>query len=74
MRTVPDSIQAAPTGRAKCRGCGRAIAKAELLDHVWDNAADVGPNAVEVYIGYLRRKIGSDRLITVRGVGYRLAS
>jgi len=46
----------------------------ELLDHVWDSAADVGPNAVEVYIGYLRRKIGSDRLITVRGVGYRLAS
>lgn len=30
MRAVPDSIQAAPTGRAKCRGCGRAIAKGEL--------------------------------------------
>ena len=56
------------------RNAGRAIGKAELLDHVWDSAADVGPNAVEVYIGYLRRKIGSDRLITVRGVGYRLAS
>jgi two-component system, OmpR family, response regulator len=56
------------------RNAGRVIGKAELLDHVWDNSADVAPNAVEVYVGYLRRKIGNDRLITVRGVGYRLAS
>ena len=56
------------------RNAGRAIGKTELLDHVWDRAADIGPNAVEVYVGYLRRKIGSDRLITVRGIGYRLAS
>jgi DNA-binding response OmpR family regulator len=56
------------------RNAGRAIGKAELLDHVWDSAAEVAPNAVEVYVGYLRRKIGNDRLITVRGVGYRLAS
>ena len=56
------------------RNAGRVIGKAELLDHVWDNAAEVAPNAVEVYIGYLRRKIGSGQLITVRGVGYRLAS
>ena len=54
------------------RNAGRVIGKAELLDHVWDSAADVAPNAVEVYVGYLRRKIGNDRLITVRGVGYRL--
>jgi DNA-binding response OmpR family regulator len=56
------------------RNAGRVIGKAELLDHVWDSTADVAPNAVEVYVGYLRRKIGNDRLITVRGVGYRLAS
>jgi DNA-binding response OmpR family regulator len=56
------------------RNAGRVVGKAELLDHVWDNAADVAPNAVEVYVGYLRRKIGNDRLITVRGVGYRLAA
>lgn len=37
--TVPDSIQAAPTGRAKCRGCGNAIAKAEL------RFGETGPNA-----------------------------
>jgi DNA-binding response OmpR family regulator len=50
------------------------ISKIELLDNVWDAAAqDTDPNAVEVYIGYLRRKVGRDVLRTVRGAGYRLA-
>jgi two-component system OmpR family response regulator len=52
----------------------RVVSKVELLDHVWDTAADTAPNAVEVYIGYLRRKIGTERLVTVRGVGYKLTS
>jgi hypothetical protein len=39
MRVVPDSIQAAPTGRAKCRGCGGAIAKGEL------RFGETGPNS-----------------------------
>jgi hypothetical protein len=39
MRPVPDSIQPAPTGRAKCRGCGNAIAKAEL------RFGETGPNS-----------------------------
>ena len=56
------------------RNAGRVIGKAEFLDHVWDSASDVAPNAVEVYVGYLRRKIGNERLVTVRGVGYRLAA
>jgi two-component system, OmpR family, response regulator len=51
----------------------RVVSKIELLDHVWDAAADTAPNVVEVYIGYLRRKLGRDRLETVRGAGYRLA-
>ena len=58
------------------RHAGRAVSKTELLDHVWDNAADVAPNAVEVYVGYLRRKLdapfGRSSLQTVRGAGYRL--
>ena len=52
----------------------RVVSKIELLDHVWDAAADTAPNAVEVYVGYLRRKIGRDRLETVRGAGYRLSA
>ena len=39
MRLVPDSIQAAPTGRAKCKGCGQAIAKGEL------RFGETGPNS-----------------------------
>lgn len=54
------------------RHAGRVLTKTELLDHVWEAAADTAPNAVEVYVGYLRRKIGAARLVTVRGAGYRL--
>jgi two-component system OmpR family response regulator len=54
------------------RHADRVLTKTELLDHVWDAAAETAPNAVEVYVGYLRRKIGTDRLVTVRGAGYRL--
>jgi two-component system, OmpR family, response regulator len=53
---------------------GEVVSKTELLDHVWDAALETAPNAVEVYVGYLRRKIGRDRLETVRGAGYRLAA
>ena len=51
---------------------GQLVTKLEILDHVWDPAADVSPNAVEVYIGYLRRKLGRRLVETVRGLGYRL--
>jgi two-component system OmpR family response regulator len=56
---------------------GRVVSKTELLDHVWDAAEATDPNAVEVYVGYLRRKLdapfGRHALETVRGAGYRLA-
>ncbi len=52
---------------------GQVVSKTELLDHVWDAALDTAPNAVEVYVGYLRRKLGRELLETVRGAGYRLA-
>lgn len=58
------------------RRMGDAIPKLEILDHVWDWAFEGDPNIVEVYIGYLRRKIddpfGRYDIKTVRGVGYRL--
>ena len=52
---------------------GRVVTKIEILDHVWDSASDVNPNVVEVYVGYLRRKLGRQLVETVRGAGYRLA-
>jgi two-component system OmpR family response regulator len=52
----------------------RVISKVELLERVWD-ARGFGfePNTVEVYVGYLRRKLGAGVIDTVRGAGYRLA-
>jgi DNA-binding response OmpR family regulator len=55
---------------------GTALTKNEILGHVWDAHYDGDENVVEVYIGYLRRKIdvpfGTRTIETVRGVGYRL--
>ena len=50
---------------------GQVIGKTELLNHVWDGE-DTAANTVEVYVGYLRRKIGAARLVTMRGAGYKL--
>jgi DNA-binding response OmpR family regulator len=59
------------------RKVGQVTSKTEILEHVWDPAYDGDSNIVEVYIGYLRRKVDvpyARRAIqTVRGVGYRLA-
>jgi DNA-binding response OmpR family regulator len=56
---------------------GEVVSKQELLDRVWGSDSGVDPNVVEVYLGYLRRKIDRpfdrDTLQTVRGVGYLLA-
>jgi two-component system OmpR family response regulator len=56
----------------------QVVSKTEILDHVWDAAEDTDPNTVEVYVGYLRRKIdvpfGRRSVETVRGAGYRLAA
>jgi two-component system OmpR family response regulator len=55
---------------------GEVLSKAEILDNVWDPVFNGGHNVVEVYIGYLRRKIdvpfGLSTVRTVRGTGYVL--
>ena len=51
---------------------GRVFTREELLSSVWGFDHDPGSNVVDVYIGYLRRKLGADRIDTVRGTGYRL--
>src|SRR5690242_8162449 len=53
------------------RADSAVVPKEELLDRVWGGIED--PNVVEVYVGYLRRKLGRSRIETVRGAGYRMA-
>jgi len=59
------------------RSAGDVVPKRELLDAVWGMDFEGDPNVVEVYIGYLRRKLdkpfGMSTIETVRGAGYRLA-
>jgi two-component system response regulator QseB len=51
---------------------GQVMSRQQLLDHVWGYDYDPGSNIVDVYVGYLRKKLGSDLIETVRGMGYRL--
>jgi two-component system OmpR family response regulator len=54
----------------------QALSRDQLLDHAWPLSVAVTPNSVDAYVSFLRRKLGpeSQRLRTVRGVGYRLSS
>ena len=60
------------------RHAGDVVSKAQILDNVWDSAYEGSDNIVEVYIGYLRKKLDApfnlNTLRTVRGLGYRLDS
>lgn len=53
---------------------GQVLSRGQLQDDVWGYDFDTDSNVVDVYIRYLRKKIGNDRLETVRGMGYRLIS
>ncbi len=60
------------------RNQNRVLTKNNLITHVWDYDADVLPNTVEVYMGYLRSKIdrpfsGPNLIHTVRGFGYKMS-
>jgi DNA-binding winged helix-turn-helix (wHTH) protein len=58
--------------RALMRHAGITLTREQLLQHAWPDEPRVAANTVDVYVGYLRRKLGTSTIKTVRGVGYRL--
>ncbi len=52
----------------------QVLSREQLLARVWGYDYDPGSNVVDVYVGYLRKKIGSSRFETIRGVGYRFTA
>lgn len=51
---------------------GQVLSREQLLSNVWGYDYDPGSNVVEVYVRYLRQKLGESRITTIRGMGYRL--
>jgi DNA-binding response OmpR family regulator len=54
------------------RNAGQVLSREQLLSAVWGYDHDPGSNIVEVYVGYLRKKLGKERIRAVRGMGYCL--
>jgi DNA-binding response OmpR family regulator len=51
---------------------GQVLSREQLLSHVWGYDFDPRSNVVDVYVGYLRKKLGKEAITSVRGMGYRL--
>ena len=77
-RISVDGIWHDPSGREFAlaeeflRHPDQVLSREQLLSRVWGLDFDPGSNVVEVYVRYLRAKIGADRIETIRGMGYRL--
>ncbi len=54
------------------RNPGQVLSREQLLSRVWGYDFDPGSNVVDVYVRYLRKKVGAERVETIRGMGYRL--
>jgi DNA-binding response OmpR family regulator len=69
-RTVELSAREFTMLETLLRHRGQVLSREQLLEHVWGYDYDPGTKIVEVYVGYLRRKLGGDVIQTVRGMGY----
>lgn len=72
-RTRPLSAREFTLLEVLMRNPGQILSQTQLLDLVWGYDFDGASNVVETYVRHLRRKIGADRIDTVRRAGYRLA-
>lgn len=72
-RSVPLTAREFSLAEAFLRNPEQVLTREQLLSDVWGFDFDPGSNVVEVYMRYLRRKIGAKYFVTVRGMGYRLA-
>jgi DNA-binding response OmpR family regulator len=73
-RTVDLSAREFTLAETFLRHPGQVLAREQLLSHVWGYDFDPGSNVVDVYVRYLRKKLGAHRIETVRGMGYRLVA
>jgi DNA-binding response OmpR family regulator len=71
-RTVELSSREFTLAETFVRHPDQVLSREQLLDRVWGYDFDPGSNVVDVYVRYLRRKLGPHRIETVRGMGYRL--
>ncbi|MGW0162284.1 response regulator transcription factor [Mycobacterium sp. NPDC003323] len=71
-RTVDLSAREFALAETFLRHPGQVLSREQLLSHVWGYDFDPNSNVVDVYVRYLRRKLGADRFVTLRGMGYRL--
>jgi two-component system copper resistance phosphate regulon response regulator CusR len=71
-RTVDLSAREFALAEVFFRHPGQVLSREQLLSQVWGYDFDPGSNVVDVYVGYLRRKLGKERIRSVRGMGYRL--
>lgn len=72
-RTVELSAREFALTEAFMRHPDQVLSREQLLSRVWGYDFDPGSNVVDVYVRYLRAKLGRHRIVTVRGMGYRLA-
>jgi DNA-binding response OmpR family regulator len=72
-KEIPLSARELALLAAFVRNSGQVLSRSQLLDMVWDLDFDPGSNVVEVYVAALRRKLGSEWIVTVRGLGYRFS-
>lgn len=71
-RTVDLSAREFALAEELIRHAGQVLSREQLLSRVWGYDFDPGSNVADVYVGYLRQKLGAERIETVRGAGYRL--